>query len=228
MTAHYVTDELSFLTSLIPIARTRVLEIGCGDGEFSRRLLREGGAQSVVGLDTDSTHRATTLEAAPMLGLTLRHAGAEAIPLEDGSVDVAVMLKSLHHVPVPLLDAALMEVRRILSDRGHVYVSEPLYAGEFNEVMRLFHDEGTERAAAYAALRRAEQSGAWDPVCEVIFDTALEFHNFDHFMERMVGRAGLHIPVDILPAVRNRFEQSMHGTGARFVRQIRVNVLRKR
>ncbi len=53
------------------------------------------------------------------------------------------------------MDAALAEIARVLVPGGWLYVSEPVFAGPFNELMRLFHDEQAVRAAALAALARA-------------------------------------------------------------------------
>jgi SAM-dependent methyltransferase len=65
------------------------------------------------------------------------------------------MLKSLHHVPIPLMDRALAEVARVLRPGGHLYVSEPVYEGPFNDIVRLFNDEAVVRAAAQRAVDAA-------------------------------------------------------------------------
>lgn len=224
----FLSDEITFLAGLVPVAEARILDVGCGDGDFARRLLRDGRAKQVVGLEEDPARHAANMRSNPLDSLVFLNGRADTIPLPDQSIDVAVMIKSLHHVPLPLLDTALLEIHRVLVDRGHLYVSEPLYAGEFNEVMRLFHDEGTERAAAYSALQRACQSGGWDCLEEQVLDAELAFRDFDQFMDRMVHHSGLSVPPDVLPAVKARFERAMTPTGARFIRQVRINLLRKR
>jgi len=223
----FVVDELRFMTSLVPLQGACILEIGCGSGQFSRRMLEEGSAGSVIAHEPDLKQHAVNLQAPPTPGLKFIHSKVDELPLSTCSVNAAIMLKSLHHVPIPSMNRALLEICRVLTSGGRLYVSEPLYAGEFNEVMRLFHDEGTERAAAYKAVIRAQQDGGWEPVTEQIFEAELYFRDFEQFLARMVYGAGLAIPADTLPAVHNRFERSMQGTGARFVRQVRVNVLRK-
>ncbi len=72
-----------------------------------------------------------------------------------GEFDLALMHKSLHHVPLTAMDQALAEVARVLRPGGYLYVSEPVYAGPLNEIVRLYNDEGVVRAAAQAALDRA-------------------------------------------------------------------------
>ena len=50
---------------------------------------------------------------------------------------------------------SLGEVARVLRRGGHLYVSEPVFDGALNEVVRVFNDEGVVRAAAQAALDAA-------------------------------------------------------------------------
>lgn len=224
----FVKDELQYLDALVGIGGKRVLDIGCGEGEFARRLMKEAGAAAVVGIEAEPAKRVTALQAEPIAGLRFEQGVAEAIPLADASIDAALMLKSLHHVPIAAMDTAFAETRRVLADGGLLYISEPVYAGELNEVMRLFHDEGVVRAAAYEAIVRAGAGADWELAREEVIDMAMSFRDFDDFHHRMVVRAGMSVPADVLPAVRERFERSMTADGARFVRQLRVDLLRSR
>ena len=164
-----IRDELGLLDGLVDLARhPRVIELGCGAAQLSRRLLERFESAEVTALEVDERQHAKNL-ASPQARLTIVAAGAQAIPFEAGRFDLALMLKSLHHVPLDLLDAALAEVHRVLCPGGLLYVSEPVFTGALNEVMRLFHDEQVVRAAALAALHRAIASGAWEAVSETCF-----------------------------------------------------------
>lgn len=224
-----VADEIDFMRRVVPLDGARVVELGCGKAELSRRLLERGIVRSVTALEVDARQHAANLAGAAPAGLQFVAGGAEAIPLPDAQFDLAIMLKSLHHVPMEHLDDALREIRRVLVPGGHLYVSEPVYAGDFNEVMRLFHDEGTVRAAAYAALRRAIDTGVLADAGEHVFDSALAFRDFDDFVRRMVNvtHTDMRWDAGIAAQVRARFERHMTPEGARFVRQMRINVLRK-
>lgn len=228
VTSVFVKDELAYLDALVGIGGKRVLDIGCGEGEFARRLLKEAGAGTVVGIEVEPAKRVIALQAEPLPGLRFEQGVAESIPLADASVDAALMMKSLHHVPIAAMDAAFAEIHRVLAGSGLLYISEPVYAGELNEVMRLFHDEGVVRAAACEAIGRARDSGDWELLREEVIDMAMQFRDFDDFHHRMVERAGMSIPAGALAAVRERFERSMGAEGARFVRQLRVDLMRSR
>ena len=225
-----ITDELELLDGLVNLAKhPRVIELGCGAAQLSRKLLDRFGSAEVTALEVDERQHAKNL-ASPQTRLTFVAAGAQAIPFGDGLFDVALMLKSLHHVPLDLLDAALAEVHRVLRPDGLLYVSEPVFAGALNEVMRLFHDEEVVRAAALAALHRAIASGAWEAVSETFFDVPVHYRDFAEFEQRMIGVTFVNHRLDAatLAAVRARFEPHMTADGAHFVRPMRVNLLRRR
>lgn len=187
MSTRQVTDELELLAERVDLpAHPRIIELGCGAAYLSRKLLQRYPASSVTGLEVDERQMAKNLER-PQERLRFVNAGAQAIPFGDGSFDLALMLKSLHHVPLDLLDQALAEVHRVLRPQGLLYVSEPVFAGALNEVMRLFHDEEVVRAAALAAVQRAVASGAWEQVDEIFFETPVHYRDFAEFEQRMIG-----------------------------------------
>ncbi len=139
---------------------------------LARNLLFRYPDRQVTGLEVDGRQYAKNL-AAPQQGLEFVAAGAESLPfavcrlpiadcrlpIADCSFDLA-MLKSLHHVPVHSMPQARSEAARVLRPGGHLYVSEPVFAGPFNEVVLLCSDEGVVRAAAQAALDVALAGGA--------------------------------------------------------------------
>jgi ubiquinone/menaquinone biosynthesis C-methylase UbiE len=227
--AELVTDEIEFLRRVVPLADARVIELGCGKADLSRRLVDRGLVRSVTALEVDRRQHAANVAGNPPAGLTFVAGGAEAIPLPDAQFDLALMLKSLHHVPLERLDAALQEIRRVLVPGGWLYVSEPVYGGEFNEVVRLFHDESAVRAAAYHAIMKAAATGVLKHVGEHVFDTPLAFRDYEDFVDRMVRvtHSDIRLPDAIAGQVRERFDRSMTADGARFVRQMRINVLQK-
>ena len=97
------------------------------------------------------------------------------------------------------------------------YVSEPVFAGAYNEVIRIFHNEEKVRSAAMAALQRAVASGAWEQVSETHFLAPVRFSDFAEFdVKRQVAyssnrdgtlsRVAERSPdrFEVLPAVQTR------------------------
>lgn len=221
-------DELSVLNRLVPLAAQDIIELGCGAARLARELLVRYPATRVTGLEVDAIQHARNL-AAPAERLRFIAAGAQAIPLPDAQFDLALMLKSLHHVPQLIMDQALAEVHRVLRPGGHLYVSEPVFAGALNEITRLFNDEQAVRAAAQAALDRALATGAWAQVAERRFDMPAHFADFAAFERRMldVTFAERHLAGELRERVRARFEPHMGPGGAHFQRPMHVRLLRK-
>ena len=106
--------------------------------------------------------------------------GAEALPLADASVDIAVLMRSLHHVPDP--DSAFPELRRVVRDL--VYVAEPLPTGNFFELMLPVDDETEVRAAAQAAIARA---AGFERISSVEYDIEIRFDAFEDFRDMLLA-----------------------------------------
>ena len=223
-----IDDELALLETLVPLQGARLVEAGCGAAPLARELLRRHPDAELVGLEVDERQLAKNL-LAPAERLRFERAGAQDIPFADARFDGALMLKSLHHVPMPLMDRALAELARVLRPGGWLYVSEPVYAGPFNELVRLYNDEGEVRAAAQAALDRALASGAWQPLAERRFALPRRFANFDEFEQRSMRPtfADHGITDEMVARVRALFLPHLGPDGARFEQPMHVRVLRK-
>ena len=223
-----INDELDVLAEMVPLAGQRIVELGCGAAKLSRALLARHADSRVTGLEVDERQHAKNL-ASPQAGLRFIAAGAQAIPFPDAGFDLALMLKSLHHVPLPLMAQALGEVARVLRVGGHLYVSEPVYVGAFNDLIRLFNDEGVVRAAAQAALDTAVRSGAWVQVAERRFEMPVAFRDFADFEQRMMRPTYADHRIDDtrLEEVRAAFAPHCGADGAHFVRPMHVRLLRR-
>lgn len=229
-TATDIVEEYDVYTDLLPLDGARVIELGCGAAAHTRAVAETGRPASVLACEVDAIQHEKNLEAADVPDtVTFARAGAEAVPAADGSADVVMMFKSLHHVPVDAMDAALAEIARVLRPGGLAYLSEPVFAGDFNEVLRLFHDESEVRRAAFEAVRRAVDGGVLELAEQRFFNTRNDFADFAEFEERVLGVT--HTDHDLSPElyqrVRETFEGYMGPDGARFVMPIRVDLLRR-
>jgi SAM-dependent methyltransferase len=223
-----IDDELALLETLVPLQGARLVEAGCGAAPLARELLRRHPDAELVGLEVDERQLAKNL-LAPAERLRFERAGAQDIPFADARFDGALMLKSLHHVPLALMGRALAEAARVLTPGGLLYVSEPVYAGPFNDLVRLYNDEGRVRAAAQDALDAALAGGAWRPRTEVRFATESTFRDFDDWEARMMRPTFAEFDVDdaLRERVRAAFEPHLRDGGARFERPLHVRVLER-
>lgn len=221
--------EIEILTAALPLAGARVLELGCGRADQTRRIAQTFPDCQVLALEVDEIQHALNLRIADLPNVRFGLAGAQDIPAEDDSFDIVLMFKSLHHVPGELLAPALREIRRVLRPGGLLYVSEPVFAGAFNEIIRLFHDEERVRAAAFAALRDAVEAGEFEAVDEIFFNAPTRFRDFAEFERLIIGAThSRHQLTDAVHAeVRARFARHETPDGAHFETPMRVDLLRK-
>jgi len=223
-----IRDELGLLAELVPLERVRLIELGCGDARLARDLVQRFPGTQVVGLEVDERQHARNI-ASPQESLTFMQGAAQTIPFPSGEFDGALMLKSLHHVPLPVMNQALGEIERVLRPGGWLYVSEPMFEGALNELIRVFNDEQVVRAAAQTAVNAAIATGRWVRVAERRFETPVHFASFAEFERRMMYPtfADHHIDDSKTTTVRKLFEAHAGADGAHFTRPMHVQLLRR-
>lgn len=227
--ANTVCDERNIYENLLPLEGAHILELGCGRAEKTRAIAQGGKIGSITALEVDQVQHAKNLQIGDLPNVSFRLGGAEAIPTPDGEFDVVLMFKSLHHVPLDLMDRALAEIHRVLKPGGLAYISEPVYAGDFNDILRMFHDEKAVREAAFAAVERAVQGGLFELVGQKFFSTPGHFDSFEQFEERIlkVTHSNHQLAPELYQAVKDKFMRHMTAQGADFLNPLRVDLLRK-
>jgi SAM-dependent methyltransferase len=222
-----VDDEFDLLKQVVALGGAAVLDVGCGAGAMSERIALQGEAARVVGIDVDEVQLEKNARRDWPANVEFRRSGVQELPFADASFDGVAMFKSLHHVPSSLLDAGLREVYRVLRPGGWLYVCEPVYAGAYNDVMRLFHDEGRVRELALQAIERAVVSGMFRRRRRVEFSTPVSFVDFEDFRRRKMNpsHSALSFDAATLQAVRATFEAHLAPRGAHFSCPMRVDVL---
>ena len=105
-----------FAAELIGNANARALDIGCGEGKFTRGL--KALCKEVAGVDIKerSIDKAKAAAQAEGLDVDFRIASGQDLPWSDGHFDVVVFSNSLHHMPDTA--AALKEAGRVLKSGG--------------------------------------------------------------------------------------------------------------
>ena len=132
--------ESEIYNDLLALDGKHILELGCGGAEITRDIATSGADRKITALEVDGIAHAKNLQITDLPNVTFGLSGAQDIPLEDESVDVVLMFKSLHHVPLEAMEPSMREIRRVLKPGGLAYISEPVFAGDFNDILRLFHD----------------------------------------------------------------------------------------
>ncbi len=204
-----------------------ILELGCGAAELTRQIAASGAGCKITAMEVDEIQHAKNLQITDLNNVRFIAGGAEAIPAADNTFDIVLMFKSLHHVPLAEMDAALNEIRRVLKTGGRAYISEPIFAGDFNDILRLFHDEEQVRKAAFEAVRTAVDNGIFSLVDELFFLAPMRFESFSEFEKKVIGvtHSEHQLSDDLLQQVRNKFERNMTDDGANFLMPMRADVL---
>jgi SAM-dependent methyltransferase len=110
------------ILSLLP-AEWVVADLGCGTGQTASVLAPH--VRGVVGVDQSSAMlRAARKRTADLPNVDLRQGSLEALPIEDGSVDGALLILALTYVAD--LHRAVREAARILRPGGRVVVVDLL------------------------------------------------------------------------------------------------------
>lgn len=110
---------------VVPLAEGRVLELGCGSGT-NFAMYDVSKVDTLFALEPSPGMVTKARRTAGALGIGPRieflETGAEAIPLEDNSIDTAVITFVL--CTIPDWQAALAETRRVLKPGGRILFSE--------------------------------------------------------------------------------------------------------
>jgi SAM-dependent methyltransferase len=107
-----------------------VVDIGCGNGAYLAELGRRGHRGLGAGVDLSVGMLEAALQAAPWAQLAV--GDASALPLRTGTVDLALAVHMLYHVPDPA--HAVTELRRVLAPGGRLVVV--LNARDHNQELR--------------------------------------------------------------------------------------------
>lgn len=221
--------ENEIFESILSLDHQDILELGCGDATLTRLLATTGEGRKITAAEVDTIQHRKNLLVKDLPNVNFLFAGSEDIPASDNSIDTVFMFKSLHHVPVDAMDQALQEVARVLKPGGLAYISEPVFSGDFNEILRLFHDEEKVRHAAFGALQRVVNSQLLSLKQEFFFNTPISFENFKQFSDQVIGVSynNYQINDELYGKIIWKFEQIISQNRGDFLTPVRVDLLQK-
>jgi SAM-dependent methyltransferase len=190
-----------FLAWLGQPAGLEWLDVGCGTGALSASIVAAADPKAVIGVDPSDGFLAL---ARALLGdrrVRFKRGDAQALPLPNAAVDVAVSGLVLNFVPAPA--RAVGEMRRAVRPGGAVALYVWDYAGQM-QIMRHFWDA----AAALDPAARALDEAVRFPICrpepladllaaaglEAVTTTAIDvptvFADFDDYWTPFLGGQG--------------------------------------
>ncbi len=225
-----IADEIEVLAKLLPLKNAHVLELGCGTAEKTRELAEKTPIASIVAAEVDPQAHAKNIALGTLPKIEFATFGAEAIDAPDNAFDIILMFKSLHHVPLDLMDQALAEIKRVLKPGGLAYISEPVFAGDFNEVLRLFHDESKVRQAAFGALEKTVAARHLKLEQEYFFKNQVTLKHFGQFEKGVMAATHTEhiLTPELIQQVKAKFESyGDPAKGYTFLTENRVDLLKK-
>lgn len=181
-----VTTDLDVIDRLLDVRGKFLVEAGCGNMHLSRELAARGA--HVLAIDPDPVQAEKNRHAETINNVGFIEAGAQAIPVENQSVDGVLFPYSLHHVPAHLYPDVFKEILRVLRPTGFVYAMEPVAVGDLNEVMRLFHDEQAVRADAKRALESLAMP-LFQQVSVVNYRVPVQYDSWEEYASRYAGKS---------------------------------------
>ena len=126
--AHQEARFQWILRCLGDVKEKTVLDVGCGDGVLTYRIVKKGA--NAIGLDSseDAIKLAKEIFSGKNLPAKFILADAHEMPIENNSIDCVVLGEVLEHAAEP--EKLLSEIQRVLRAEGKVVISTPYRLSE--------------------------------------------------------------------------------------------------
>ena len=131
---HLFRDDTERMISAIwsngsPSRGSKIIELGCGPGFYSRKLAQRFPQIVVTGVDRSESQVRTARQRASAKNVTncaFEQVNALALPLEDGSFNV--LIASRIFTVLPDRHRAVAEMYRVLNSAGKCFIAEPRHS----------------------------------------------------------------------------------------------------
>lgn len=106
---------------VVPLATGAVLEVGIGSG-LNLPFYDRSKVRRIIGIDPSAEMLAKARQRVGTLPVELLRGSAEALPLDDASIDTALLTFTL--CTIPRVETALQQIRRVLKPGGALLFCE--------------------------------------------------------------------------------------------------------
>ncbi|MEP6481975.1 MAG: methyltransferase domain-containing protein [Rhodoglobus sp.] len=181
---------------------TRALDVGCGTGVLTGKLVERLGAAAVTAVDPSEQFVDAVRQALP--GVEVMVAGAEQLPFNDDEFALSLAQLVVHFMTRPL--SGISEMARVTKPGGTVAASVWDFAGDRSPLSTFWraarqldagvHDESALPGAAEGSLENLFLRAGLGDVTESELQIRVPFSGFDEWWSPFtlgVGPAGDHL-----------------------------------
>ncbi|WP_419769872.1 MAG: class I SAM-dependent methyltransferase [Candidatus Marinarcus sp.] len=219
---HYLIETLNLNDKVI-------LELGCGDAAKTKQIAQTGFNRKIIAYEIDEIQHNKNVKT-HFENIQFVLGAAEDIKLEDNSVDIVFMFKSFHHIQKEFMPNALNEIKRVLKPNGLAYISEPLFYGDQNYLISLFHDEQQVRIDAFEAIKNSVNNNQFKLFKEIFFQTEVNYESFEDFEKKQINLSYISHSMEeqLHTKIKSEYTRLSNMDGkASFLKPFRVDILQK-
>jgi 2-polyprenyl-3-methyl-5-hydroxy-6-metoxy-1,4-benzoquinol methylase len=121
---HHKQAYGDIIKSVGPLSAKKMLELGCGRGDLSVFLAKQGAQVTGVDVGEHLIAAARLLAEINDVRCEFQAANITDIPFDDNTYDVVLGIAILHHLSPPDLRKALQETHRVLKEDGAAFFVE--------------------------------------------------------------------------------------------------------
>lgn len=222
------TVEELYIIETLNLNNKTILELGCGAAVMTKKISQNGYDRKIIACEVDKIQHDKNLKES-FSNIEFKLCSAQNITLEDNSVDIIFMFKSFHHIPKEFMNDALNDIKRVLKPNGLVYISEPLFRGEQNELVAMFHDEEEVRINAFEAIKKSVDNQTFKLFREIFFQTEITYENFEDFQTKQMNLTYNNnlFTKELIEKIKNKFNSFNHGQKVTFLKPFRIDILQK-
>lgn len=145
------------LLESLPSTKGRILDFGCGQGEFSIALAMLGADVTGIDIGEDLVELSQRIADHNHVPCKFVAGSITELPFEDGEFDLVVGVGILHHLPIEATALSLAEAHRVLKPGGSACFLEPLENSEIFDALQSLIPVGKPEDSQYrpSILQRA-------------------------------------------------------------------------